>query len=66
MTPEFPRAPINSPFDKVFANKLRSSVHACIASFTPEVNVIDMFVPVSPSGTGKTFSASIASWRLLK
>ena len=35
-------------------------------SSAPELNVKDIFVPVSPSGTGKTFSASISGWLLCK
>ena len=55
MTPEFPRAPINKPLDKHFANSPTCSLAESLTAFAPEVIVKFILVPVSPSGTGKTF-----------
>jgi regulation of enolase protein 1 (concanavalin A-like superfamily) len=43
------------------AGKVRFGIYACSpedSSFTAEFTVKDIFVPVSPSGTGKTFISS--------
>ena len=61
MTPEFPRAPLSAPRATAAATSpTLTAFFACI-SLTAELMVWDMFVPVSPSGTGKTFSASTLS-----
>ena len=62
MTPEFPRAPISEPcvmacaMSDIEALSGRDSI-----SCTTVANVSDMFVPVSPSGTGNTLSLFISS-----
>ena len=59
MTPLLPRAPINEPRTTAVTTPA-SSVVAARAS-TTAVIVSCRFVPVSPSGTGKTLSPSISS-----
>ncbi|OQA70780.1 MAG: hypothetical protein BWY35_02396 [Firmicutes bacterium ADurb.Bin248] len=61
MTPEFPRAPFRAPRAIAFAMSPTLIAGFCCISLTAEVIVCDMFVPVSPSGTGNTFSASTLS-----
>ena len=66
MTPEFPLAPISMPLARVFVITARSLEPLFLTSDMPLVNVRDMFVPVSPSGTGNTFRELTSSWRLLR
>ena len=60
MTPEFPRAPRNmalatqSAAAEIVSNSFFRSSVAAFAMVSP------MFVPVSPSGTGKTFKSLMA------
>ena len=60
ITPLLPRAPINKPRENVEAIEDTSSSLRANISFAPLVSVKFMFMPVSPSGTGKTFKASIS------
>ena len=66
MTPEFPRAPMRAP---VVMARRTSATPAFAGSFamlsTTDFSVSDMFVPVSPSGTGNTFRRLISSLRSL-
>src|SRR5699024_11410036 len=59
ITPEFPLAPISKPLDSALATSDILSSFAFLTSFAPEVMDKFIFVPVSPSGTGNTFNASI-------
>ncbi|MPN13385.1 hypothetical protein SDC9_160706 [bioreactor metagenome] len=60
MTPEFPRAPFKAPSDNAAATSDILPVLAPCISFTALCIVMSILVPVSPSGTGNTFSASMA------
>ena len=60
ITPELPRAPINKPRLKIFATVDSDSDPLFVTSEIPFKIVKDIFVPVSPSGTGNTFMASTA------
>ena len=75
ITPEFPRAPIKRPFANA---ALRSPTFLLVSlrSYLAPLAIEEvMFVPVSPSGTGKTFnelinsaflpSLSAAAWTIL-
>ena len=64
MTPLLPRAPISAPVLAARATLARpeSWAAAALASSMAAWRVASMFVPVSPSGTGKTLRESI-SWR---
>src|ERR1700730_4384465 len=62
ITPEFPRAPIRLPCDASFAILLTSAAFDSFMSSTADWRVRSMFVPVSPSGTGNTFSRFTSSW----
>ena len=55
MTPEFPRAPIKRPLAKIFATSPTVEADLLETSLAPFSIVIPILVPVSPSGTGKTF-----------
>ena len=62
ITPELPRAPRSSAEAVVSAAFASVGSLSFASSFIAAVMVIDMFVPVSPSGTGKTFSSLICSF----
>ena len=58
MTPELPRAPLSAPLEtESHSSERRLEVQRFI-SFTADWMVSDIFVPVSPSGTGNTLSES--------
>src|SRR5205807_3688459 len=61
MTPEFPRAPMSAPCDARRAVRERSASSTSRMSSTADCKVRSMLVPVSPSGTGKTFRESTSS-----
>ena len=62
MIPLFPRAPINVQSYSLLATSVAVALPFRPSnSSTPLCMVRYMFVPVSPSGTGKTFSALMAS-----
>ena len=61
ITPELPLAPISRPVAIASTTSPTSSFLSLCSSWTAENIVRDMFVPVSPSGTGKTFRESIIS-----
>ena len=61
MTPELPRAPLSAPRAAAAATTETSALSTAESSLTALIMVRDMLVPVSPSGTGKTFSASTAA-----
>ncbi len=60
ITPEFPLAPISRPFDRAMPTLPMSGESMCSTSLAPDDIDKFIFVPVSPSGTGNTFSASTA------
>src|SRR5215471_9630748 len=62
MTPELPRAPIRLPWAATRAILPTSPAWDSRMSSTADCSVRSMFVPVSPSGTGKTFRRLISSW----
>ena len=63
ITPELPLAPRSRPEATQLATAETLSLSSLtLTSREALVMVMDIFVPVSPSGTGKTLSASI-SWR---
>ena len=65
ITPEFPLAPLkrqDALTEAILPAVLPSSFDNSLTEFA---RVIDIFVPVSPSGTGKTFSSSTL-FRLLE
>ncbi len=65
MTPELPRAPMSAPDTMAFLTSARpASAGSAFRPATTLSSVSDMFVPVSPSGTGKTLSLLISSLRL--
>src|SRR5207253_10780190 len=61
ITPELPRAPIRAPWEARLAMVDRSGSSSPRMSSTADCKVNSMFVPVSPSGTGNTLSASTSS-----
>src|SRR5690348_12917747 len=61
MTPELPRAPISAPRESFSAMTAAESSSESAISLVAARIVSDMLVPVSPSGTGKTLSALMAS-----
>src|SRR5438034_2008909 len=61
ITPELPRAPISAPCAARLAMAERSGSSSPRMSSTADCSVKSMLVPVSPSGTGKTLSASTSS-----
>src|SRR6059058_2835338 len=61
ITPELPRAPIRAPCAARLAIAERSGSSSPRMSSTADCNVNSILVPVSPSGTGKTLSASTSS-----
>ena len=62
MTPEFPLAPRSDPEEIAFEIETISGFSIAATSFAAEIIVIDILVPVSPSGTGKTFNSFIHSF----
>ena len=59
ITPEFPLAPLKSADSITFATSPTPTPSPIkTSSFLALPRVIDIFVPVSPSGTGKTFNSS--------
>ena len=62
ITPELPLAPRNDPEEIAFANEAMVGFSIAATSFAADIIVIDIFVPVSPSGTGNTFSSLIHSF----
>ena len=62
MTPELPRAPMSEPCVIALAmSRIEAPAGSISTSETTVPSVSDMFVPVSPSGTGKTLSLLISS-----
>ena len=61
MTPELPRAPRSEPSEAAAATSATVSPLHSLISLTAPCMVMNMFVPVSPSGTGKTLSESISA-----
>ena len=59
ITPELPLAPLKAPLDIASVIRLILLELHNFNSLTADCIVRDMLVPVSPSGTGKTFNASI-------
>ena len=57
MTPEFPLAPRRSAEAVISAALVSVTFSARRSSVLAAFSVMLMFVPVSPSGTGKTFSS---------
>ena len=66
MTPEFPRAPIKRPLAKIPAASPTVEAERSDTSLAPFSMVIPILVPVSPSGTGKTFKEFTYSACLFK
>ena len=64
MTPEFPRAPRSRAEAVILLAVAKSmSLSSCLdISFFADAIVSDILVPVSPSGTGKTFSSFASSF----
>jgi len=62
ITPELPLAPLKEPDEIAFANAFISGFSKALTSLAADMIVIDIFVPVSPSGTGNTFSSLIHSF----
>ena len=61
MTPLLPRAPLSAPLASAAAASPALEYSLALTSLTAEVMVRVIFVPVSPSGTGNTLSASTFS-----
>src|SRR5207249_7842664 len=61
ITPELRRATIRAPWEARLAMVDRSGSSSPRMSSTADCKVNSMFVPVSPSGTGNTLSASTSS-----
>ena len=57
ITPELPRAPRSMAEAAIFEAAYSSGSSALRRSAAAELMVMDILVPVSPSGTGKTFSS---------
>ena len=67
MTPELPRAPMSAPLVMALRISAPEAPMGSLARFaTTDSSVSDMFVPVSPSGTGKTFRRLTSSLRALR
>ena len=62
ITPELPLAPLREPLDIAFAILSMVGCSTIITAFTADIAVRVMLVPVSPSGTGNTFSSLILSF----
>ena len=59
ITPELPRAPRREPLEIVFASSSIDGLTRALTSLDAAIIVNDIFDPVSPSGTGKTFNSFI-------
>ena len=59
ITPELPRAPLSIAEAAVFATSPALSASQSSRAFAAAITVIDIFVPVSPSGTGKILRSLI-------
>ena len=62
ITPELPLAPRSEPEEIAFDRDFMSGFSNAATSFAADMIVIDIFVPVSPSGTGNTFNSLIHSF----
>ena len=62
ITPEFPRAPLKDPEEIAFATVSIVRSDRLLTSEAADMIVSVMLVPVSPSGTGNTFSSLIHSF----
>jgi len=62
ITPEFPLAPLKEPDEIAFASSAMVGFVSELTSLAADMIVIVIFVPVSPSGTGNTFSSFIQSF----
>ena len=62
ITPELPLAPRREPEETAFANSAIVGFSKELTSFAADMIVMDIFVPVSPSGTGNTFNSLIHSF----
>jgi len=62
ITPELPLAPLKEPDEIAFARDFMSGFSSALTSFAADMIVIDILVPVSPSGTGNTFNSLIHSF----
>ena len=60
ITPEFPLAPLRDPLAAASITSVTFTILFLAISLAAEVIVKDIFVPVSPSGTGNTLSESIS------
>ena len=65
ITPEFPRAPISAPCAMLCAIWPAFAESFFATSWQAACMVSDMFVPVSPSGTGKTLRELTVCWLVL-
>ena len=64
MTPELPRAPMSAPVVMAWRTSAGEAPSGSFFKlFTTDSSVSDMFVPVSPSGTGNTLSRLTSSLR---
>ena len=62
ITPELPLAPLREPDEIALAKAAILGSLIAATSLAADIIVIDIFVPVSPSGTGKTFNSLIHSF----
>ena len=62
MTPEFPLAPLREPEEMALERVFMSGSFMALTAWAADMIVAVMFVPVSPSGTGNTFSSFIWSF----
>ena len=63
MTPEFPLAPRSEPLEMALhRDSISIPSPSAATSFAADMMVMVILVPVSPSGTGKTFSSLIHSF----
>ena len=62
ITPELPLAPRRDPEEIAFAISFIAGLFNAVTSFAADIIVIDILVPVSPSGTGNTFNSLIHSF----
>ena len=64
MTPELPRAPMRAPVVMALRMSARAAPAGRAARLSQTILMVsDMFVPVSPSGTGNTFKRFTSSLR---
>ena len=62
ITPELPLAPLNEPDDIALDKLANVGSFILLTSLAADIIVSDIFVPVSPSGTGNTLSSFIHSF----